>query len=457
MTHDHLPGPDHGLDDQVGRWLAETDLTPIEANAGLGRLLDDFAVTPQARRRSLGRWLDRDEGAGRRATERDHAPQPDRRTRLMFSASGTTAGLAILVLAISSMNTMQAPPNTGATYLVGSGVAAEYPSIQAAVDAAADGDTIELEPGEYVGSVTIDKDVTIVGDPADPSRVRVVIPRDGPQVRVGDQRMNFAFELQDVEASIGGLTIHGPGLRTTAFVVRGGSPTIHDVDVQLEPLQTWPRAFAYVMEARGEIRDSSANAEVSVSDGSVMKLTGNTTTGADLTNGFGVYVWGTLTDVDFSGNRLNGISVNGGAHATVQQNEIVAADGCGLESTGAGSTLLAVGNVVRANETGICTSGRGSATIEDNEVFDNGTGISLGSDDASVSSNAIRANDVGLLVRVGNPAIVGNAITENRAGLALGSLPTAPTLTANELCANEVNVEVPEGIEPPSLDGNDVC
>ena len=82
MTHDRDrrpdPQPDHEMEGRINAWLTDSDLTPSEADRGLVRLLDDFPVTPQTQRRFLGRWLERDEGAGRRAAA--HAP-PSKTTR----------------------------------------------------------------------------------------------------------------------------------------------------------------------------------------------------------------------------------------------------------------------------------------------------------------------------------------------------------------------------------------
>jgi Right handed beta helix region len=450
--------PEH-LERSLRSWMTDQRPSLADRDMRINEILGSLDHAPQTRARFLGRWFPSGGGARRRAEAHDHPPNTNRRTSLMFSVTGVAAAIAILALSVNVID--RAPLHPGAiasTYLVGSSASAEFDSIQAAVDAAADGDRIEIEPGEYIGSVTIDKDITIVGDTTDPTRVIVVIPVDGPQVEMWDHRMNYAFELVDVEASIGGLSVEGPGLRTTAFVIRGGNPTVHDVDVQLAPLQSWPRAFAYVDDqARGEIRDSATNAAISIGGGSIMRLSGNTTMGPDATNGFVIIASGELTEVDVADTRVNAINIDSGAHASVSDSEIVAANGCGIDITGNGTDVVAIGNVVRTNETGICTSGRASATIEDNDVFANETGISLGSDGAMVRSNDVRGNDVGVLVRVGSPTIEGNTITQNRAGLAFGSLPATPELDGNAFCDNEMSVEVPGGIEAPSLDGNEVC
>ena len=54
MSDDRDLRPDHEMDGRVSAWLTDTDLSPDEADAGLDRLLQEFPVTPQARRRFLG-------------------------------------------------------------------------------------------------------------------------------------------------------------------------------------------------------------------------------------------------------------------------------------------------------------------------------------------------------------------------------------------------------------------
>ncbi|WP_255197092.1 right-handed parallel beta-helix repeat-containing protein [Halorarius litoreus] len=58
---------------------------------------------------------------------------------------------------------------SAATITVNDNGGADYTSIQDAVDAAAPGDTIRVAPGEYDESVTINKQLTLIGDPGDGS------------------------------------------------------------------------------------------------------------------------------------------------------------------------------------------------------------------------------------------------------------------------------------------------
>lgn len=68
----------------------------------------------------------------------------------------------VVFAAASAALGLTAAPAGAATLCVGSGPGC-FAGIQAAVDAAQDGDTIHIRPGTFAGGVTIDKSVTIVG------------------------------------------------------------------------------------------------------------------------------------------------------------------------------------------------------------------------------------------------------------------------------------------------------
>ena len=68
-----------------------------------------------------------------------------------------------------------------ATLCVGPGPGC-YPTIQAAVDAAHDGDTVTIKPGTFAGGITITKSLNVVGTSAQ----MTVISGGGPVVTVGD-------------------------------------------------------------------------------------------------------------------------------------------------------------------------------------------------------------------------------------------------------------------------------
>lgn len=441
--------------DRIVQGFLEDRVAASPRPAALRDSLAHTAVTPQARRRFLGRWLDRDAGAGRRTGEHDHAPNPKRRNRLMYSTTGVIAALAVLALTVNVIDLQTFPPSqVGTTHVVSTDGSGDFDTIAAAVDAASSGDTISIQPGTYAESVDIDKDLIVSGD-GPREDIVVAIPEDGPLLAGADRPIRYAFHLMGADASVGDLTIRGSGQRTIAVVAEGGRPTIHDLSVEFGQLTAWPRSFAHVGGgADATVRDNVANALLEV-DASVATVSGNVTTGPDTVNGLVVWVSG-AADVEVAGNRLNGVVVEGGT-VRIDSNELFAPDACAVDISGAGTTVTAVGNTIRDSESGICASGRATAAIESNDVSSSGTGISLGADGATVSSNEVHANDVGILFRVGSPTVDHNTVTGNRVGLAFGSLPASPLVSDNELCENEVDVEAPEGVDPPPLGANSIC
>jgi hypothetical protein len=91
-----------------------------------------------------------------------------------------------------------AEPALAADRCVGGQQTGCFPTIQAALDAAHDGDTIHVGPGTFAGGITIDKDVALVGV----SAAATIIEGGGPVVTIGDG-------TADLTVSISGVTITG--------------------------------------------------------------------------------------------------------------------------------------------------------------------------------------------------------------------------------------------------------
>ena len=83
-----------------------------------------------------------------------------------------------------------------------------YPTLQAAIDASSDGDTISVLPGVYAGGVTITKNLSVVGSGAAVTIVR----GGGPVIAIGQ-----FFSGPTITVSLSRLTITG-GSNTTAPV-----------------------------------------------------------------------------------------------------------------------------------------------------------------------------------------------------------------------------------------------
>ena len=108
-------------------------------------------------------------------------------------------------------------------------------TITEAVAMAEDGDTVLVRPGTYVEAVIIEKDISLIGD-GPREEIIVEAPEDGPTAPTGDllgsrPDASYALLLQDVDATVSGLTFRGEHSRLNA---RGGSPVLErlvlDVD-----------------------------------------------------------------------------------------------------------------------------------------------------------------------------------------------------------------------------------
>lgn len=462
--------PDHEMDGRVSTWLTDTDLSPDEANTGLDRLLHEFPVTPQARRRFLGRWLDRDEGAGRRATEHDHPPNDNRRNILMLSATGITAAIAILAIAVNvSDSDPVTPGQVGADHVVAADGSGNFDTIQAAIDAAADGDTIAVLPGTYTEAVVIDKDLTLFGD-GEREDIVLIAPDDGPTQPVDFNwlsRAQYALLLNENEAEVRDLTLSGQGSR---LFVEGGAPTVSGV----------------LFDQVGQAYDGNAVTGAVVVQG----LGTPTFTDNELIGGGGLSAYADADPV-FERNTLDSsgaIAGDFGAAAVIRDNTIIGEGRQGITFLGATAALVS-GNTVADKEWGITvgdginvtTAADGSTfepTIEGNSVSNaeqvalnitggapviadnvlagNRIGMSLARTSATVTGNEVGGFEAGVVIIGGDPVLMDNTISGNGRGLAVNGSSAQPTLSGNTICDNDDDIHLP-GEQDIDLEGNEIC
>ena len=101
-------------------------------------------------------------------------------------------------------------------------VPGDFPTIQAAVEAAAEGDTVLLAPGEYLEQLAIWKSLTLSGEDAERVFVSIVSISDTSGVTVSHLTVG-AVEVEDAEqVTLDGLAIGGP-LSGTGVKVAGQS------------------------------------------------------------------------------------------------------------------------------------------------------------------------------------------------------------------------------------------
>jgi hypothetical protein len=122
---------------------------------------------------------------------------------------GLVAGVVGLAIAVGGASAARSAAKAK-SICVGSGPGC-FSTIQAAVSAAQDGDTITVAPGTYAGGFTIDVSVKIVGAGAG----KTIISGGGPVLTIGQ-----AFAASEPTVSISGVTITG-GATHSAFVGNG--------------------------------------------------------------------------------------------------------------------------------------------------------------------------------------------------------------------------------------------
>ena len=330
----------------------------------------------------------------------------------------------------------------------------EYATLAEAVDAAVDGDTIELGPGTHAGSVVIGKDIMLMG--VGPVEEIIVAVEAGP-----------VLTLDGAAASVSGITFTGP--TSDGVRVAGGSVVLEDLvfrDVGepfIAPPCTKPcRSLDIDAGAQAIVRDNTfvGGGEIIVDGASVVEIEGNSLTGGphialfelgpgsvvrnntivdSSSRGIGLYA---PTDIFISGNTISNVPEYG---ITV-----------GWASGGAGIDPQIVANTISASGNGIDVARSANPILTRNVLFDNGVGILVRGSDAMISGNDLSGNGQGIVVMGGSPTLQENAVMLGTSGLMLSSAAT-PELIRNTICDNDQNVTLTGDAQLPEGGDNEVC
>ena len=235
-----------------------------------------------------------------------------------------------------------------------------YPSIQAAVDAAHDGDTIKVAPGTYAGGVVIDVSVDIVGAGAE----KTIIKGGGPVVTV----------FRDVDP--GGLTVSIRGVTITGGVnnskpddevTSGGGIWIPTAQLPDPPFEATGATVR--IDDSAITGNTVTSASVVPPGGFCGPLSCGFNSGGGIDNG-GVL---TITDTQISGNTAGStpslVSLASGTTAGGIKNRLQATLVLRRSSV-TGNHAIATGPNGQFANTGGIDSG-GSLTIDDSVVSDN--------------------------------------------------------------------------------------
>jgi hypothetical protein len=233
---------------------------------------------------------------------------------------------------------------------------ADYEALEAAVDAADDGDTIEVRPGEYTGGVTLDQeDLTLTGkgnatvegggtpaigvDAAGVTIERLQIENPGDRTGIGIGPNLSGVTVQDNEVSNVGSDEEGNRLGVNGIVAQAKQEDLEITDNELSELQAVGQTgqaifldsengdLADARIADNEISDDESDDEngaigvllqasgATVEDNDISGLSGNFAQGVDLDTEGGNETVVRSNDIDdVSGGEFDGeaIKIDGG-------------------------------------------------------------------------------------------------------------------------------------------------
>jgi parallel beta-helix repeat protein len=207
-------------------------------------------------------------------------------------------------------------------------VPADYPTIQAALDAASPGDRITIAPGTYVENLTIGKrDLALAG--ADPATV--IVQAKFPDLPV--------VTIRERNVTLLGLTLTG-GQRGVKIESRADNGVLANLVIQGN-------------EDEGLLVDGGR-------DGEVRRCT-------IIGNGKGVYV-GNRGSLRLQGNRISGngagIEAVDANRLELRENLVTGNRGCGL-NTDPATQLVGLNNVITGNGTDLCGAAQGRTDLLD--------------------------------------------------------------------------------------------
>jgi parallel beta-helix repeat protein len=287
---------------------------------------------------------------------------------------------------------------------------AEFTTIQAAINAAAPGDTIRVCPGTYAEQLTIGTSLNLIGENG-----AILMPgpvvANGSDISNGDPLAALILVQNATDVAIDGLIVDGskngitqcsPFLVGILFQNASGSVT-HDTVrfISTPPVSGCQDGDAIVAQSSSGQSSTVEIASNSVHDYQKNGITGNETgTTVTIHNN-------TVTEsAPANGAAPNGVQIGFGAAGTITANTI---------SGNVWAPCVSVSNCTAAGS-GILIFESNSVTIQNNDVGTNQYGIFVDGDDATIHNNDVFNSLIlyGIAVVTGNNStITGNTITHS--------------------------------------------
>ncbi len=402
----------------------------------------------------------------------------------MLSATGLTVALTLLASSASATDIEDVPAQAGASavHTVAADGSTDFSSIQAAVDAASSGDTVVVKPGMYTEAVTIDKDLSLLGDGP---RGEIVVAATADPARIdsrADTNRPHAILLTGESVTVAGLTVSTPD-GTNGVVATAGAPVIERVSF-VGPEETEVRAsahthrlftsLAFFGQTSPTVQDCEWDGYAAVRDGASVNFVGNTVNGDTISiDGPGessvrdsvlhrgsismsLKATGVIEGNEFDGD-LGQVGVDTGATVEVRANTFRgSADDAAIWVEGPDVTAVVTGNTVAESRDGVRIA-RGATVVVDANTFDvTGMGLTVSATDAHIEGNTIRSDGAGIVIISGaDPTVTANTIDAGRRAIVVDR-HSDPIIEGNVICGDEVSLYVEDGAEP-QIGDNELC
>ena len=352
---------------------------------------------------------------------------------LCFAAFAQRAGAATLVVSNTSPQCARA----------------EFTTIQAAINAAAPGDTVRVCPGVYPEQVTIGTSLKLLGENG-----AILMPGpisgNGSDISNGDPLAAIILVQNATGVTIDGLIVDGskngltecsPFLVGILFQNASGSITHNAVrSIATPPVSGCQDGDAIVAQS-----SSGQSATVEIAFNSVHDYQKNGITGNETGTTVTIHHNTVTESAPANGAAPNGVQIGFGATGTITANNVsgnvwapcVSINNC----TAAGSGILIFesnsvtiqNNDVGTNQVGLFVEGDGT-TIHNNDVFNSLVlyGIAVTGNDSAITGNSITHSDQDAIVIDGNNGTIRN----NKIADALVGVFTVNGSSGNSITGN---------------------
>jgi parallel beta-helix repeat protein len=300
--------------------------------------------------------------------------------------------------------------SVGETLSVAQDGSGDFETISAAIEAAADGDTILIGPGSYVESLYLDKALTLSGNAPREDVVLVPDRRESPirPIDPAPETGPVGIYVDAADVTIEHLTVDTPEFTSIGLI--GGTSVVRDVVTN---------NFLFVR--------ANASATIEDSDLDVIGLAGPNETHVRNNTMRGLLEASLGSTGTVEGNVFvdHSVIVNSGAHLDIIGNTFQPQDGySGIEILEPGTSATVTGNEIEGGEVGVLVEFPESVTIEGNTIIGPQVGIVVLEAAVSIRDNTVTdAQEVGLYVAGDGVLVEGNRIEGGRMGMHLEADP----------------------------------